>query len=131
MSVEQEEEELYDEFPDMFEWYHNDYPAEPRPPISMGIQCGEGWIPIIKDLCEDLDEMEAEFKFVQIKEKFGGLRAYTEGVSGDDAQEALELIHEAEENSYNVCEKCGDEGEISRNGGWIRTRCDECDAAGE
>jgi hypothetical protein len=57
---------------------------------------------------------------IQIKEKFGTLRFYC--VGGDDyTQGVLDL---AERMSGVTCERCGAPGE-TRNGGWIRTLCDQ------
>jgi len=57
---------------------------------------------------------------VQIKEKFGSLRAYFDNTT----KEMNALISEAENKSYTICEECGQEGKI-RKGGWIRCLCDE------
>jgi len=55
----------------------------------------------------------------QVKEKFGGLRfytnGYTDGISG--------MISMAESMSYRTCEVCGNPGR-SNNYGWISTLCD-------
>ena len=56
----------------------------------------------------------------QIKEKFGGLRFYYQG--GDD--EISGMVRMAELWAGHSCETCGNRGE-RRNGGWIRTLCDE------
>jgi hypothetical protein len=58
---------------------------------------------------------------MQVKEKFGGLRFYTNGTS----DEIHKLISEYESKSYATCEDCGKPGK-SRGSGWIRTLCDEC-----
>jgi hypothetical protein len=56
----------------------------------------------------------------QIKEKFGTLRFYYFG--GDDYCHGVESM--AESMSAVTCEVCGSPGKL-RNGGWIRTLCDE------
>jgi hypothetical protein len=57
---------------------------------------------------------------MQIKEKFGGLRFYTnakdEYVSG--------VLAMAESMSYSVCEQCGAAGRM-RGTGWLYTACDD------
>jgi hypothetical protein len=60
-------------------------------------------------------------KASQIKEKFGGLRFYM--TCGTD--EIFDLVEEAEELSYKICEECGKPGK-ERDGGWIHTHCDDC-----
>jgi hypothetical protein len=56
----------------------------------------------------------------QIKEKFGGLRFYYSG--GDDTIGGMVTM--AEVWASHSCETCGNKGE-KRNGGWIRTLCDQ------
>lgn len=49
--------------------------------MSLGIECGDGWISILEDLFARInDELKkanlTEFKVVQVKEKFGDLVVY-------------------------------------------------------
>jgi hypothetical protein len=72
---------------------------------------------------------KAEFKKVppymphitasQVKEKFGGLRFYTNGYT----DEVSAMISMAESMSYRTCEVCGSPGR-SNSYGWISTLCD-------
>jgi hypothetical protein len=56
----------------------------------------------------------------QVKEKFGGLRFYTNGASPE--QQAM--IDLTEELSYRTCEDCGDTNHAMTYGvGWNRTLC--------
>ena len=55
----------------------------------------------------------------QVKEKFGGLRFYTNGYT----EEVSGMIRMAESMSYRTCEVCGNPGR-SNNYGWISTLCD-------
>jgi hypothetical protein len=57
---------------------------------------------------------------LQIKEKFGGLRVYTNGTT--DIQYAY--IEFAAAMASHTCETCGAPG-TSRNTGWIKTLCDK------
>ena len=59
-------------------------------------------------------------RFVQIKEKFGGLRAYHDG---GDAYIAG-IIEMTESMSYHLCECCGNKGKL-RNTSWLKTLCDK------
>ena len=103
---------------------------KPRTQLSdWGFEVNDGWFELIWKLCEDLDEMkkhlviipEDPFQVLQVKEKFGGLRFYTNGCSGDMFQRILK----AEHDSFSICENCGKAGEL-RTGGWVKTLCDEC-----
>jgi hypothetical protein len=57
---------------------------------------------------------------VQVKEKFGGLRFYTQG--GDDV--IFGMIRVAESMAIRTCEECGNPGHTRVDGGWHRTLCD-------
>lgn len=94
-----------------------------RPPImdSNFFHVGDGWYPLIKELIEDLIAMGWDKQTCQVKEKFGGLRFYIN--SGSD--EIFARISKAEKDSYEICEKCGDKGELRRDIGWYKTLCDE------
>lgn len=117
-----------------------------------GFAVGDGWYDIIDTLCgmityhiknhnEDVayrkariadgSKTESDYsaelltewewpKIQQVKEKFGGLRFYI-----NTADKRINAWTEfAESISRHVCEECGKPGEL-RNGGWIRTLCDE------
>lgn len=62
------------------------------------------------------------FKIVQIKEKFGGLRFYVEGCN----DELMQFIHSVEIFSYYICEECGTTENIGKTIGWVRTICKKC-----
>lgn len=98
-----------------------------------GFCCGEGWWPIIAELCGQIQhhinwknrqsEIVVQVVVGQIKEKFGGLRFYYSG--GDD--EISGMVRMAEAWANNTCETCGSPGK-RREGGWIKTLCDTHEA---
>ena len=98
-----------------------------------GFCCGEGWWPIIAELCSQIQnhinwknrqlEIVPQVVVGQIKEKFGGLRFYYSG--GDD--EISGMVRMAEAWANNTCETCGAPGK-RREGGWIKTLCDTHEA---
>jgi hypothetical protein len=105
-----------------------------------GFAVGTGWWPILESLCANIQSYtdwknrsaEAGYKdfkpvnqvvVTQIKEKFGGLRFYYDG--GDDMIDGM--VRMAEAWADHTCEECGKPGK-SRNGGWIKTLCDEHEA---
>jgi hypothetical protein len=93
-----------------------------RPPI---VDCNffavdKGWYPLIKSLIEDLIALGWDKQVCQVKEKFGGLRFYIN--AGSD--EVFNRITKAERDSYNICEMCGEKGEIRMDLGWHLTLCD-------
>lgn len=90
-----------------------------------GITAGDGWEPLLRRLCQQLLELPGPVpRFVQIKEKFGLLRAYLRDATEAHAQLAIE----AERESATICEDCGEPGSLHRKtpGVWIRTLCRTC-----
>ena len=83
-------------------------------------EVGPGWSGILERLTEALFPMGWNGVVLQCKEKFGGLRFYTQDTTDD--MEAL--ISAAENESYKTCEECG-AGGVARSGGWIKTLCDD------
>lgn len=112
-----------------------------------GFAIGSGWYQIIRSLCANiqsyidsrechrlslmksnpmnraLPEQIEQVTVDQIKEKFGGLRFYYSG--GDEKIDGMVMM--AESWAAHTCETCGKPGK-SRDGGWIRTLCDEHEA---
>lgn len=128
---EELEETLVEEYPDLYGWYGKDPDTieGPPPPIALfGFSVGDGWYELLDSLSETLDKLDVELEAVQVKEKFGGLRFYHNGVSADEERKAymaMGAIRHAENMSFHVCEECGASAEL-RTEGWYRTLCDEC-----
>ena len=94
-----------------------------RPPIT---NCGffdvdSGWYPLIKDLIDDLIKLGWDKQVCQVKEKFGGLRFYINSGSN----EIFARITFAENKSHEICETCGEKGEMRTDLGWYRTLCNK------
>jgi hypothetical protein len=66
------------------------------------------------------------FEIVQVKEKFGGLRIHV-NLANDAMRQRIET---AIQESFHTCEVCGQPGTL-REGGWIKTLCDEHAGTGE
>jgi hypothetical protein len=85
----------------------------------------DGWYKLVYELILKIrnnDEAKGKWvtKVTQCKEKFGGLRFYVTGTSDKN----WDLIREAENKSYGVCEVTGSEVEVGIwNTGWVRTIC--------
>lgn len=123
---------LFEKYPKIFRQKDMD---KTRTAMSWGISCGDGWYELINNLCENIQnrllnvnrnkpkEEHLTCEAVQVKEKFGGLRFYTQG--GDDYIEGA--ISLAESMSYDICNQCGNKAaEQKNNRGWIYTLCNEC-----
>lgn len=116
----------------------NKYPnriesEEPTPLSEYGIQCDKGWIPIVNTIADNLHAIDPEerIKFVQVKEKFGGLRFYItisdydRDVDKDFWYKTHEIIHQGENVASRTCEVCGKEGSTRRDIGWLLTLCED------
>lgn len=104
------------------------------------IECEDGWFDILTKLCYIVDnridykkrvgEPLPYFGWSQIKEKFGGLRAYAYGAD-DFIKGAIEM---AESISYITCEVTGERGKLRKQRknddgepipAWIKTLSDK------
>lgn len=97
-------------------------------------ECGDGWIPLIEEAktivakynqkLNDEHLAGEPLKFIQIKEKWGGLRLYL----NYHVPEIADQIHELEDKSLDICEQCGTNKNVKREWthGWVMTLCDKC-----
>jgi len=103
--------------------------------MSRGFTHGDGWYEIIYQLCERLeplvaalDDGGAAFQVLQVKEKFGALRFYTDG-SNDEIEAEIDA---ASELSVKTCEVCGNPGNNEADEtGWWKTLCVACRTSGQ
>ena len=119
------EEEMFKKYPKIFR--QKELPMS-QTAMCWGLEIGPGWYPLIDCLCmaiqqyidyHQLPQVEA----IQVKEKFGGLRFYTD--QADDY--VRNIINFAEHMSYFICEDCGTTNGATQNDhGWITTLCPEC-----
>ena len=92
------------------------------------IECGKGWFDLLKPIFEYIesynkdDSNKEKIEVLQVKEKFGGLRFYT----NFQTNELYRLIEEAELKADNTCELCGSTDKVGKTLGWITTCCEEC-----
>lgn len=88
--------------------------------MSWGMECGDGWFNLLDDLFKKMVATGIPTTLEQVKEKWGGLRIYANTVGATS-----DLISIAEEESYSICELCGDPGKLYTVG-WHAVRCDKC-----
>lgn len=74
--------------------------------LSFGMECGDGWFPILANLSDAINDLDTDCFAVQCKSKFGGLRVYVE----NGTPEIHRLIRGAESLAIETCEKCGERG---------------------
>lgn len=113
--------------PDLEETLFNRYPKIFS--LRRPFECGDGWFDLIDRLCAriqfhlDKNPVLAQVEALQVKEKFGGLRFYTNLADNDVAS----FIGEAEDESMDICEVCSSTHDVETRGpGWIRTLCTKC-----
>ena len=135
---------------ELVERLHKDYPDLCKKADDGDFGVGDGWFNIIDTLCSlmssKVDRIRRELERLkikdqalthytehqlhealeelpvikQVKEKFGALRFYVDGVT----DEHRAYIDFAESLSMRTCEECGAPG-TPRNAGWTKTLCDK------
>ena len=93
----------------------------------------EGWnVAFGEQMIDELNEIlikynfVKEFRFLQIKEKFGELRMYSSSIPDEMYNEYSEWENKYEKMSKHVCIKCG-KSSTHMTKGWILPLCDDCD----
>jgi hypothetical protein len=115
------QDKIFEDFPELFELRRPRKEGEKvMPSICYGLECGDGWYDLIYTLCSQIanyikwNEKDCKVQVLQVKEKFGGLRFYTNAVP----DKIRGMINMAEAMSYKICDVCGNKGSInSSNGG--------------
>ncbi len=91
--------------------------------------CGLGWLPLISDLCAKLEALQlGQINVTRVKEKFGELRFYVDGVPKNKEGAFEKILIEAVERSGTTCEWCGGPAgkTFINNGYYIVTLCVDC-----
>ena len=84
-----------------------------------------------EQMAAELDEVlkkenfSEKYRIVQIKEKFGGLRWYDNGVPTSIHKEVRDIIRKYEDLSKKICIRCGKPA-THMTRGWITYVCEEC-----
>ncbi|KIK57639.1 hypothetical protein GYMLUDRAFT_75256 [Collybiopsis luxurians FD-317 M1] len=124
------EDPFYADFPHLYREINI-----PNSCMAYGCTIGDGWKPLIYDLCTQLVQLDAGVVFDQIKEKFGGLRVYysfdktSTGQKPTDSQveQVKTLVEETIGKADATCETCGAAGTLRETKrGWLFNSCDSC-----
>jgi len=121
LSKKEFEAKLVKEFP---AYFIDMYGSRKITSLSFGLEIEPGWFDIIWRLCDDIKKLDTpeNFKFVQIKEKFGGLRVY----AYNSNKEIEDLVEKAEKEAEITCEMCGTKENVTTEGSWIKVLCQPC-----
>lgn len=90
---------------------------------------GIGWHRLVERVFLELATHPA-LKIVQVKEKFAGLRIYSESIMGyegeleDEMDAFYHFLDMIELESKETCEDCGKPGKVGGTG-WLRTLCED------
>ena len=87
---------------------------------------GKGWAPLVNRVFDKMETIRGNTKIIQVKEKYGGLRIYTDYSN----KELDKVINDAEKESLTICKVCGEPGKI-RGKSWYYTSCDEHASPGD
>ena len=82
---------------------------------------GLAYLDDLREVLEKYDFLD-KFRFLQVKEKFGGLRAY----NGGAPEEWFSHEYAWEYISEHTCVKCGKFPVRMRDDGWVCPWCDDC-----
>ncbi len=102
-----------------FEDFQRAFPGLYSHGHMIGFTLPPGWTDLVWLLSEQLEPLGV--RAVQVKEKFGGLRFYTDLGTHD----AGALVRTAEAVSGTICQECGKAGSLAKRGHLILTCCDE------
>lgn len=94
----------YVEYEDKFVAKYKDNLA----PRFLGLGIPRGWRPLVESFMDSV--ANTDFKAIQIKEKFGGLRIYGTGPVSPEYNQAIE-------KASHTCAICGEEGTLRTFGG--------------
>lgn len=113
---------LKHDFPRFFRLLNDKDQPKPQWSISMyGMECSDGWYEIIRQAASQIESLNTDVYAQQIKEKFGGLRIYTNITT----PEVSEIISKAEMAAEITCEKCGNSGYLMSHRR-METLCQPC-----
>ena len=128
-------QKLYTDFPRLYRY------AIANKRMHFGFECGDGWFQLIYRLSAQIEAEARELGFdpksqkwpsaLQVKEKLGTLKFYCAvGNRNRDGRGMVpsirSLLMAAEDYSAEICERCGQPGELRTDGYW-RVTCAGCE----
>jgi hypothetical protein len=81
---------------------------------------GKGWEQLVRKVYNAKEANGSTVGIIQVKEKWGGLRIYTDYYE----PELDKVIESVGKESFTVCEECGAVAGLVKNGVWYLTLCE-------
>lgn len=81
---------------------------------------GKGWEHLVRRVYNAKEGLGIAAGIIHVKEKYGGLRIYTDYYDSHLEQ----VIEEVGKESLKTCEDCGAPAGLVRRGGWFLTQCE-------
>jgi hypothetical protein len=108
-----------------------------RHSADLELWVGDGWLPLVAKCHGRLENRFPDYELLAVKEKFGELafqafpRPWRQGGAWTDgeATEADEITDDVRRRSVEVCERCGQPGELRLERANVLTLCDTHDAS--
>jgi len=95
------------------------------PNYYKSVDVDEGWYQIVVDCDNLLTEIDPDYKIVQIKQKFGGLRYYFQPSDTNNGELYVKMnsvVLAYEKIASITCEATGNPGVLMKStGGWFKT----------
>ncbi len=108
--------------------------GEPTTPFALfHFEVGDGWFELLKKMTTKVESelavlpphIRGTIRASQVKEKFGGLRFYMDGLHDNTLVDSfVGALKEAEDTASITCETCGNPGVCRSTRGWISVTCD-------
>lgn len=112
-------------YPDLFG--PGPWPLEDDP-LGYGFACGDGWLPLIEALLEDLREIARRERVPVVVRQVGQKMGHLDVRLRSSSKTAWSAAQEAILASCDVCEDCGTASRIRAIGSRYTSRCDVCEA---
>lgn len=124
--------QLFERCPMLYRYRSDEGSANQHYMLDLGINCGDGWFPLILDVSVKIETLIEGMKQVGhqesllpvalwVKEKYGGLLFDTD----NSTDEIDRLVILAEDRSMAICAVCGDAGKLQGHY-WSSCLCDSC-----
>lgn len=89
---------------------------------EQAVKCvGRGWEPLVRKVYNAKVGLGIPVGIIQVKEKWGGLRIYTDYYD----RQLEEVIIQVAKESLTVCHECGAPAELVKKEAWYLTLCEE------